>query len=81
MAGDFVPEEQLNLKGFQKYFNSYTLKGRFNIVVATYGTILCMAVLYYLTKPEKRNLPKTKELRCKSPDASPRCAKKSGCSK
>jgi up-regulated protein 5 len=50
MSGDFVPEAELNLKGWQKYFNSYTLRGRFNCVVATYGTIFGTVLLYKLLK-------------------------------
>ncbi|CAG5128553.1 unnamed protein product [Candidula unifasciata] len=81
MAGDFVPEEELNLKGFQKYFNSYTLRGRFNIVVATYSTLFLMILLYKLNQPPKRNLPQNKQAKSKSPDVSPRCTQISKCNK
>ncbi|CAG5134880.1 unnamed protein product [Candidula unifasciata] len=50
MAGDFVPESELNLKGWQKYFNSYTLRGRFNIVAATYGSLFASVILYKIFK-------------------------------
>ncbi|XP_059163495.1 ATP synthase membrane subunit K, mitochondrial-like isoform X1 [Physella acuta] len=50
MAGDFVPESELNLKGWQKHFNSYTLRGRFNWVAATYGSLFGGFILYKLLK-------------------------------
>lgn len=31
MSGDFVEESQLKLTGINKYFNSYTMRGRFNV--------------------------------------------------
>lgn len=31
MAGDFIPESELKLQGIQKYYNSFTKRGRFNV--------------------------------------------------
>uniref|UniRef100_A0A2K5RVG0 Uncharacterized protein n=1 Tax=Cebus imitator TaxID=2715852 RepID=A0A2K5RVG0_CEBIM len=33
-------DEQFQFTGIKKYFNSYTLTGRRNCVLATYGSIL-----------------------------------------
>lgn len=42
MAGDFVPESELNLKGWQKHFNSYTLRGRFNVS----ASVICVVFFF-----------------------------------
>ncbi|XP_015275604.1 PREDICTED: up-regulated during skeletal muscle growth protein 5 [Gekko japonicus] len=39
--------------GFQKYFNSYTLIGRRNYVIATY-TSIAMVILYFKLRPKKQ---------------------------
>ncbi|XP_041789259.1 ATP synthase membrane subunit DAPIT, mitochondrial [Chelmon rostratus] len=39
--------------GFAKYFNSYTITGRRNCVLATYAGILGI-VLFYKLKPKKQ---------------------------
>uniref|UniRef100_A0A0B6Z9X7 Up-regulated during skeletal muscle growth protein 5 n=1 Tax=Arion vulgaris TaxID=1028688 RepID=A0A0B6Z9X7_9EUPU len=54
MASDFVPESEINLTGFQKYFNSYTRRGRFNWAVATYGTLFGSIILYKLLKKKPK---------------------------
>ncbi|XP_076470386.1 ATP synthase F(0) complex subunit k, mitochondrial-like [Babylonia areolata] len=46
MAGDFVPESELKLTGIQKYYNSFTKRGRFNWVVTTYGTLFMAYLLF-----------------------------------
>lgn len=33
MAGGFIPESELKLTGIQKYYNSFTLRGRFNVSI------------------------------------------------
>lgn len=54
---EFVDENDpnYNFKGWRFYFNSYTLRGRFNTVVATYGTIIGIFVLYKLRKWSKQS--------------------------
>ncbi|XP_052616535.1 ATP synthase membrane subunit K, mitochondrial isoform X1 [Peromyscus californicus insignis] len=51
MAG---PESdgQFQFTGIKKYFNSYTLTGRMNCVLATYGGI-ALLVLYFKLRPKK----------------------------
>ncbi|XP_063818032.1 ATP synthase membrane subunit K, mitochondrial [Pseudophryne corroboree] len=39
--------------GFQKYFNAYTITGRRNYVLATYGTIAAV-ILFFKLKPKKQ---------------------------
>ncbi|XP_032641996.1 ATP synthase F(0) complex subunit k, mitochondrial [Chelonoidis abingdonii] len=39
--------------GIQKYFNSYTITGRRNCVIATYASI-AMVILYFKLKPKKQ---------------------------
>nr|XP_020451671.1 up-regulated during skeletal muscle growth protein 5 [Monopterus albus] len=43
---------QHQFTGFAKYFNSYTIIGRRNYVLATYGSILAL-VLFFKLKPKK----------------------------
>ncbi|KGL84364.1 Up-regulated during skeletal muscle growth protein 5 [Tinamus guttatus] len=43
---------QHQFTGFQKYFNSYTIIGRRNYVLATYATV-AMIVLYFKFRPKK----------------------------
>ncbi|NXF42893.1 USMG5 protein, partial [Oceanites oceanicus] len=45
---------QHQFTGFQKYFNSYTITGRRNYVLATY-TGIAMLVLYFKLRPKKKN--------------------------
>ena len=47
MSGGFVSETDpnYNFKGWNKYFNSYTKRGRLNWVMATYGTIFGIVFL------------------------------------
>ncbi|XP_059104026.1 ATP synthase membrane subunit K, mitochondrial-like [Peromyscus eremicus] len=51
MAG---PESdgQFQFTGIKKYFSSYTLTGRMNCVLATYGSI-ALLVLYFELRPKK----------------------------
>lgn len=44
---------QHQFTGFQKYFNSYTITGRRNYVIATY-TGIAMLVLYFKLRPKKK---------------------------
>ncbi|XP_029466158.1 ATP synthase membrane subunit DAPIT, mitochondrial [Rhinatrema bivittatum] len=50
---------QYNFTGIQKYFNSYTLTGRRNCVLATYAGI-AMIFLYFKLKPKKTTPAVTK---------------------
>ncbi|GFR17288.1 hypothetical protein TNCT_460521, partial [Trichonephila clavata] len=40
-------------KGWQKHFNTYTIRGRSNITYATFGT-LALIGLYNMLKPKKK---------------------------
>ncbi|RUS70678.1 hypothetical protein EGW08_021554 [Elysia chlorotica] len=58
MAGDFMSEAEAKEKGLNRSFNSYTLRGRFNWVAVTYGSIFGLIALYKIKKmlfppPEK----------------------------
>ncbi|XP_060624303.1 ATP synthase membrane subunit K, mitochondrial [Anolis sagrei] len=53
MAGHDAHGSQHQFTGFQKYFNSYTITGRRNYVLATYGTI-AMIILYFKLRPKKQ---------------------------
>ncbi|XP_068254804.1 ATP synthase membrane subunit K, mitochondrial [Nyctibius grandis] len=44
---------QHQFTGFQKYFNSYTITGRRNYVIATY-TGIAMLILYFKLRPKKK---------------------------
>ncbi|XP_053167880.1 ATP synthase membrane subunit K, mitochondrial [Hemicordylus capensis] len=44
---------QHQFTGFQKYFNTYTLIGRRNYVLATYASI-AMVILYFKLRPKKQ---------------------------
>ncbi|XP_062988663.1 ATP synthase membrane subunit K, mitochondrial [Elgaria multicarinata webbii] len=44
---------QYQFTGIQKYFNSYTITGRRNCVLATYASI-AMIFLYFKLKPKKQ---------------------------
>ncbi|XP_023654430.1 ATP synthase membrane subunit K, mitochondrial [Paramormyrops kingsleyae] len=44
---------QHQFTGFSKYFNSYTLQGRKNCVLATYAGIAAI-FLYFKLKPKKQ---------------------------
>jgi len=52
MAGDSGIDES-QFKGFQKYFNSYTLRGRNNIANVTLSA-LGLTGLYFYLKPKKK---------------------------
>ncbi|XP_053709058.1 ATP synthase membrane subunit K, mitochondrial-like isoform X2 [Synchiropus splendidus] len=41
------------LTGLRKHFNSYTLQGRRNCVLATYGILLAAAAAYYVHQQNK----------------------------
>ncbi|KAM9068977.1 ATP synthase membrane subunit DAPIT, mitochondrial [Sarcophilus harrisii] len=51
MAGPEA-DGQYQFTGFKKYFNSYTLTGRRNYVLATYGGI-ALLILYFKTRSKK----------------------------
>ncbi|XP_066210971.1 ATP synthase membrane subunit K, mitochondrial isoform X1 [Saccopteryx leptura] len=51
MAGPEA-DAQFQFTGIKKYFNSYTLTGRMNCVLATYGGI-AMLVLYFKLRSKK----------------------------
>nr|XP_020644592.1 up-regulated during skeletal muscle growth protein 5 [Pogona vitticeps]XP_020644593.1 up-regulated during skeletal muscle growth protein 5 [Pogona vitticeps]XP_020644594.1 up-regulated during skeletal muscle growth protein 5 [Pogona vitticeps]XP_020644596.1 up-regulated during skeletal muscle growth protein 5 [Pogona vitticeps] len=57
MAGEEAAEHQFT--GIKKYFNSYTLVGRRNCVIATYTSIALM-ILYFKLRPKKQT-PAVKE--------------------
>ncbi|KAM7393793.1 hypothetical protein PAMP_020640 [Pampus punctatissimus] len=44
--------------GIAKYFNAYTITGRKNCVLATYGTLAAIFLLYKL-KPKKAAITET----------------------
>ncbi|KAM7072858.1 ATP synthase F(0) complex subunit k, mitochondrial [Molossus nigricans] len=45
-------DAQFQFTGIRKYFNSYTLTGRMNCVLATYGSI-ALLVLYFKLRSKK----------------------------
>nr|XP_048317493.1 ATP synthase membrane subunit K, mitochondrial-like [Myodes glareolus] len=51
MAGP-ESDAQFQFTGIKKYFNSYTLTGRVNCVLATYGGIALLP-LYFKLRPKK----------------------------
>ncbi|KAL7846037.1 hypothetical protein AOLI_G00242290 [Acnodon oligacanthus] len=55
----FGIEAPVNLTGWRKHFNSYTLQGRRNFVLATYGVLALAAAAYMMSrnKNEKRTTP------------------------
>ncbi|XP_008104791.1 ATP synthase membrane subunit K, mitochondrial [Anolis carolinensis] len=53
MAGHDAHGSQHQFTGFQKYFNSYTITGRRNYVLATYASI-AMIILYFKLRPKKQ---------------------------
>jgi len=53
MAGGEEPPPGIELKGWEKTFNSYTKTGRANVAMATYGAIFSFIIikkLYNYTK-------------------------------
>ncbi|XP_059209093.1 ATP synthase membrane subunit DAPIT, mitochondrial [Centropristis striata] len=44
---------QHQFTGFAKYFNAYTITGRRNCVLATYGSIVAIC-LFFKLKPKKQ---------------------------
>ncbi|KAK3797753.1 hypothetical protein RRG08_020146 [Elysia crispata] len=55
MAGDFMSEAEGKERGLNRYFNSYTLRGRFNWVVLTYSTLFGLIAYYKLRKKPKKS--------------------------
>ncbi|XP_053443592.1 ATP synthase membrane subunit K, mitochondrial-like [Nycticebus coucang] len=51
MAGPET-DAQFEFTGIEKYFNSYTLTGRMNCVLVTYGSIASM-ILYFKLRSKK----------------------------
>ena len=58
MAGHDA-SSQHQFTGIKKYFNSYTLTGRKNCVLATYGAV-ALIILYFKLRPKKQT-PAVKE--------------------
>lgn len=56
MAGQEA-DAQFQFTGIKKYFNSYTLTGRMNCVLATYGGI-ALLVLYFKLRSKKTSAVK-----------------------
>ncbi|CAH3139662.1 unnamed protein product [Pocillopora meandrina] len=56
-ASDHPTAEELGLKGWQVYFNSFTIDGRRNLVFAVYGTLFGIYGLRKLTKKDKKETP------------------------
>ncbi|XP_078696650.1 ATP synthase F(0) complex subunit k, mitochondrial-like [Branchiostoma floridae x Branchiostoma belcheri] len=52
MAGAGGPEPVFT--GMKHYFNSYTIFGRRNFVLATYGTIFGLILISKLRKPKQK---------------------------
>ncbi|XP_077574725.1 ATP synthase F(0) complex subunit k, mitochondrial-like [Stigmatopora nigra] len=48
----------VELTGLKKYFNSYTLQGRRNCVLATYAILLTTATAYFMHRQNKKEIPK-----------------------
>ncbi|XP_061685997.1 ATP synthase membrane subunit K, mitochondrial-like [Syngnathoides biaculeatus] len=44
----------VELTGLRKFFNSYTLQGRRNCVLATYGIMLATATAYFMHRQNKK---------------------------
>ncbi|CAI5680900.1 unnamed protein product [Oreochromis niloticus] len=44
----------VELTGWRKYFNSYTLQGRRNCVLATYGILAVTAAAYLMLRQKKK---------------------------
>ncbi|XP_053463367.1 ATP synthase membrane subunit K, mitochondrial-like [Nycticebus coucang] len=51
MAGSET-DAQFQFTGVKKYFNSYTLTGRMNYILATYGSI-ALIILYFKLRSKK----------------------------
>merc|ERR1712002_50911 len=47
------PPVSVELTGLRKYFNSYTLQGRRNCVMATYGILVVTAAAYLIHRQNK----------------------------
>lgn len=47
------------IKGWRKYYNSYTNQGRFNVSVSTLGA-LGLVGLYFMLKPKKKAIDNKK---------------------
>ncbi|XP_063092445.1 ATP synthase membrane subunit K, mitochondrial-like [Cavia porcellus] len=50
---DLETDAQFQFTGIKKYFNSYTLKGRMNCILATYGSVALM-ILYFKLRSKKQ---------------------------
>ncbi|CAK6443242.1 unnamed protein product [Pipistrellus nathusii] len=53
MAGPEA-DAQFQFTGIKKYFNSYTITGRMNCVIATYGNI-ALLVMYFKLRSKKNS--------------------------
>ncbi|XP_061535944.1 ATP synthase membrane subunit K, mitochondrial-like [Phycodurus eques] len=52
------PPASVELTGLRKYFNSYSLQGRRNCVLATYGIMLVTATAFFMHRQNKKEAPK-----------------------
>ncbi|XP_036968835.1 ATP synthase membrane subunit DAPIT, mitochondrial-like isoform X1 [Acanthopagrus latus] len=48
------PPASTELKGWRKYLNSYTIQGRRNSVLASYGLLAAVAAAYLMHKRNKK---------------------------
>ncbi|XP_022530624.1 ATP synthase membrane subunit K, mitochondrial isoform X2 [Astyanax mexicanus] len=62
--GHLITEKQLfgieapvNLTGWRKHFNTYTLTGRRNFVLATYGVLALTAAAYMMNRNKNKEHP------------------------
>uniref|UniRef100_UPI00358F2FA6 ATP synthase membrane subunit K, mitochondrial n=1 Tax=Myxine glutinosa TaxID=7769 RepID=UPI00358F2FA6 len=58
MAGSDSGAQQFT--GIQRYFNSYTMFGRKNCVLLTYGTIFTILMYFKLRPSKQKALPEPK---------------------
>lgn len=61
MAGDSGIDES-QFKGWQKYFNTYTDRGRFNLSVTTVSVVAGIGVFFFIkSKLSKKKVDKVKD--------------------
>ncbi|XP_022530626.1 ATP synthase membrane subunit K, mitochondrial isoform X3 [Astyanax mexicanus] len=53
----FGIEAPVNLTGWRKHFNTYTLTGRRNFVLATYGVLALTAAAYMMNRNKNKEHP------------------------
>lgn len=57
MAGGGSGVDESQFKGFSKYFNSYTDRGRGNIAKATYAGVAVIALYFWAKKKTAKPAP------------------------